>query len=77
MPTMDVRVPPPSQLNRLTRSLTTKWQPLGEPGVTGISVRVLRYDTAPDNAHAVHPKGDCIILVSAPQVVESLCGPGR
>jgi hypothetical protein len=28
------------------RSEQTEWRPLGEPGVTGVLVKVLRYDTA-------------------------------
>lgn len=41
---MDVRLPPDPTLNQLVRSGQTAWLPLDEPGVTGVSVKVLRYD---------------------------------
>lgn len=114
------------ELNQRVRSNDVAWQPLAEPGVVGVSVKVLRLDqaagraptillkfepgstypahnhpggeeifvlegditlgkdhlqagdylyTAPGNAHAVHSRGGCVVLVSVPQEVEVLRRP--
>ena len=120
---MEVPITRDPKLNQLVRSSDVAWQPLAEPGVVGVSVKVLRIDqaagraptillkfepgstypahthpggeeifvvdgditlgkdhlqagdylyTAPNNVHAVHSKGGCIVLVSVPQEVEVL-----
>lgn len=125
---MEVRLKPNRALNQLVRSSAAEWQPLDEPGISGVWVKVLRYDqavgraptillkfeaeatypahnhpggeeifvlegditlgrdrleagdylyTAPDNVHAVHSKGGCVVLVVVPQEVEVLRTPGR
>jgi quercetin dioxygenase-like cupin family protein len=120
---MDIRIRPNPALNQLVRSQSVEWQPLDEPGVTGVDVKVLRFDeatnraptillrfaadarypahnhpggeeiyviegditlgrdrlregdylyTAPNNVHAVHSQGGCVVLVNVPQAVEVL-----
>src|SRR6185295_4961662 len=41
---MDVRVTQNLRLNQLVRSSDVAWKPLAEPGVVGVSVKVLRLD---------------------------------
>ena len=123
---MEVRITQDLKLNQLVRSGDVAWQPLAEPGVVGVSVKVLRIDpiagraptillrfepgstypahnhpggeeifvlegdislgkdhlkvgdylyTAPNNVHAVHSKGGCIVLVNVPQQVQVLKRP--
>ena len=50
---MEIRVRPNSKLNQLVRSATIDWQPLAEPGVTGVSVKILRFDKATDRAPTI------------------------
>ena len=120
---MEGRILRNTESNQLVRSGEKDWRPLAEPGVTGVSVKVLRFDeetrraptillkfepgssypahnhpggeeifvlegdirlgkdhlragdylfTAPDNRHAVHSEGGCVILVSVPRQVEIL-----
>ncbi|MDR3419049.1 MAG: cupin domain-containing protein [Nevskia sp.] len=118
---MEVRVKPTLKPNQLVRSHEVSWQPLAEPGIVGVSVKVLRFDpiahraptillkfepgasypahnhpggeeiyvlegdirlgkdhlkagdylyTVPNNVHAVHSEGGCVVLVNVPQEVE-------
>jgi quercetin dioxygenase-like cupin family protein len=50
---MEIRVRPNSKLNQLVRSTTIDWQPLAEPGVTGVYVKILRFDKATDRAPTI------------------------
>jgi quercetin dioxygenase-like cupin family protein len=120
---VEARVRRDPKLNQLVRTAQVDWKPLDEPGVTGVWVKVLRYDapsrraptimlrfdagasyprhihpggeeifvlegdvrlgkdqlsagdylyTAPNNIHAVHSDGGCVMLVNVPQAVEVL-----
>ena len=50
---MDDRRQPNQALNQLVRSLAVDWKPLDEPGVTGVSVKVLRFDGAAKRAPTI------------------------
>ena len=41
---MEATSKPSGALNQLARSHQMEWQPLAEPGVTGVFVKVLRFD---------------------------------
>jgi quercetin dioxygenase-like cupin family protein len=41
---MEIRIKPNLKLNQLVHSSAVEWQPLDEPGVSGVSVKVLRHD---------------------------------
>src|SRR5205085_8818161 len=120
---MEIRITQNFKLNQLVRSRDVAWQPLDEPGVVGVSVKVLRFDqtagraptillkfepgstypahnhpggeeifvlegdihlgkdhlragdylyTVPNNVHAVHSEGGCVVLVNVPEEVEIL-----
>ena len=50
---MDTRARPNPSLNQLVRSEEVGWRPLDEPGVTGVSVKVLRFDAAAGRAPTI------------------------
>jgi anti-sigma factor ChrR (cupin superfamily) len=50
---MEIKVRPNSKLNQLVRSATVDWQPLAEPGVAGVYVKVLRFDEATGRAPTI------------------------
>jgi hypothetical protein len=50
---MDIRTRPNPALNRLVRSQAVGWHPLDEPGVTGVDVKVLRFDEATNRAPTI------------------------
>jgi quercetin dioxygenase-like cupin family protein len=50
---MEVRARPDTKLNQLVRSTTVEWQPLDEPGVSGVYVKVLRFDEATRRAPTI------------------------
>ena len=50
---MDTRTRPNPSLNQLVRSEEVGWRPLDEPGVTGVSVKVLRFDAAARRAPTI------------------------
>lgn len=74
---MEIKVRPNSKLNQLVRSSSVEWQPLAEPGVTGVDVKVLRFDKEADRAPTillrfapgatypshVHPAGEEIFVL--------------
>ena len=41
------------ETNQLVRSNTVAWKPLAEPGVTGVSVKVLRFDATSRRAPTI------------------------
>ncbi len=47
-----------TKLNQLTRSSATEWQPLDEPGITGVYAKVLRFDAATARAPTILLKFD-------------------
>ena len=53
-----VSVKPNPKLNQLVRSDAAEWQPLQEPGVTGVYVKVLRFDEATSRAPTILLKFD-------------------
>jgi len=53
---MEVRNKPNPKLNQLVRSGSAEWQPLAEPGVSGVFVKVLRFDEVTDRAPTILPK---------------------
>jgi quercetin dioxygenase-like cupin family protein len=50
---MKITTRPRGALNQLVRSGQIDWQPLDEPGVTGVFVKVLRYDAAAGRAPTI------------------------
>lgn len=66
-----------SGLNQLTRSSELPWKPLDEPGVTGVWVKVLRFDPETNRAPSIllkfepgatypvhaHPGGEEILVI--------------
>lgn len=50
---MDVRIRPDTRLNQLVRSRAIEWQPLDEPGVSGVYVKVLRVDAEAGRAPTI------------------------
>jgi quercetin dioxygenase-like cupin family protein len=50
---MEVRIKPNPKLNQLVRSSSFDWKPLNEPGVTGVFVKVLRFDEATHRAPTI------------------------
>jgi quercetin dioxygenase-like cupin family protein len=46
------------RLNQLIRSGAAEWQPLDEPGITGVYVKVLRFDAATSRAPTILLKFD-------------------
>lgn len=50
---MEVRVRPERVPNQLVRSTDVEWTRLNEPGVTGVSVKVLRFDEAVGRAPTI------------------------
>ncbi|CAG0988193.1 hypothetical protein MTYP_02135 [Methylophilaceae bacterium] len=55
---MEVKIKPDTKLNQLVRSSAVQWQPLTEPGVSGIYVKVLRFDAAQGRAPTILLKFD-------------------
>ena len=53
-----ISVQPNPKLNQLARSAAAEWQPLKEPGVTGVYVKVLRFDEATSRAPTILLKFD-------------------
>ena len=49
---------PVPQANQIVRSHQVEWKPLAEPGVTGIGVKVLRFDKATRRAPTIMLKFD-------------------
>lgn len=41
---MDITSKPSAELNQLVRSQHIEWRPLAEPGISGVFVKVLRFD---------------------------------
>ncbi len=74
---MDIRIKPEPALNQLVRSRERDWQPLDEPGVSRVAVKVLRFDEASGRAPTillkfepgasypahVHPGGEEILVL--------------
>jgi len=50
---MEIKVKPNSKLNQLVRSSAIDWEPLAESGVTGVYVKVLRFDEATGRAPTI------------------------
>jgi len=50
---MEIKVRPNSKLNQLVRSAAIGWEPLAEPGVSGVHVKVLRFDEATGRAPTI------------------------
>ena len=50
---MNEEVAAPRPTNQLARSGQLEWQPLGEPGVNGVQVKVLRFDHATGRAPTI------------------------
>lgn len=55
---MEVKIKPNTKLNQLVRSRAVEWQPLNEPGVSGVYVKVLRFDAAEGRAPTILLKFD-------------------
>lgn len=55
---MEIRIRPNPKLNQLVRSHDLEWQPLAEPGVSGVAVKVLRFDEAANRAPTILLKFD-------------------
>jgi quercetin dioxygenase-like cupin family protein len=55
---MEVKIKPDPKLNQLVRSSAIEWQPLDEPGVSGVYVKVLRFDTSALRAPTILLKFD-------------------
>lgn len=55
---MEVRNKPDPGLNQLVRSGDVNWQPLAEPGVAGVYVKVLRFDSSARRAPTILLKFD-------------------
>ena len=55
---MGITVRPNAKLNQLVRGSAIEWQPLAEPGVTGVHVKVLRFDEASGRAPTILLKFD-------------------
>jgi quercetin dioxygenase-like cupin family protein len=50
---MEIKIQPDTKLNQLVRSSAVEWQPLNEPGVSGVYVKVLRFDAAQGRAPTI------------------------
>ena len=50
---MEIRIRPNPALNQLVRSNDVPWQPLDEPGIVGVAVKVLRFDEATGRAPTI------------------------
>lgn len=55
---MEVKIKPDPKLNQLVRSSAIEWQPLDEPGVSGVYVKVLRFDASTRRAPTILLKFD-------------------
>src|SRR5256885_15759926 len=55
---MEIRVAQTLKLNQLVRSNDVAWQPLAEPGIVGVWVKVLRFDPAAGRAPTILLKFD-------------------
>ena len=55
---MDIRLKSDFTLNQLVRSGSVAWTPLDEPGVSGVHVKVLRFDAASSRATTILLKFD-------------------
>lgn len=55
---MEVKIKPNPKLNQLIRSSTIEWQALDEPGVSGVYVKVLRFNTSTGRAPTILLKFD-------------------
>lgn len=55
---MEVKIKPDPKLNQLVRSSAIEWQPLDEPGVSGVYVKVLRFDATARRAPTILLKFD-------------------
>ena len=55
---MEVKIKPDPKLNQLVRSHAIEWQPLDEPGVIGVYVKVLRFDPSAGRAPTILLKFD-------------------
>lgn len=55
---MEVRNNPDPELNQLVRTSAVEWAPLDEPGVSGVSVKVLRLDALAGRAPTILLKFD-------------------
>jgi quercetin dioxygenase-like cupin family protein len=55
---MEIRVKPTLKPNQLVRSNEVAWQPLAEPGIVGVSVKVLRFDPVQGRAPTILLKFD-------------------
>ncbi len=55
---MEVKIKPDLKLNQLVRSTTIEWKPLDEPGVSGVYVKVLRFDASVGRAPTILLKFD-------------------
>jgi quercetin dioxygenase-like cupin family protein len=74
---MEVTSKPPGALNQLVCSHQIEWQPLAEPGVSGVFVKVLRFDIEAHRAPTIllrfergatypahnHPGGEDIFVI--------------
>ncbi len=84
---MEIRTKPDRSLNQLVRSSAIEWRPLDEPGVSGVLVKVLRYDEAAGRAPTIllkfeagatypahrHPGGEEILVLEG----DVTLGPDR
>ena len=50
---MEIKVRPNPKLDQLVHSAAVDWAPLAEPGVTGVYVKVLRFDEAAGRAPTI------------------------
>src|SRR5262245_43802222 len=50
---MEIKVRPNSKLNQPVRSAALGWEPLAGPGVSGVHVKVLRFDEATGRAPTI------------------------
>lgn len=50
---MEIRTKPNRALNQLVRSNAVEWQRLAEPGISGVWVKVLRFDEAAGRAPTI------------------------
>lgn len=55
---MEVNIKPDPKLNQLVRSGSIGWQALDEPGVSGVYVKVLRFDSSTRRAPTILLKFD-------------------
>jgi quercetin dioxygenase-like cupin family protein len=55
---MEITSKPPGALNQLVRSHQIKWEPLAEPGISGVFVKIRRFDDVAHRAPTILLKFD-------------------